>query len=70
MYCLVKTFLLVIEQGSPLQASERPGQAILPSDKASLYLLVPRTKLFKLKKEISCKQQKTDLVAPESPWGC
>ena len=54
-------------QDSPLQASERPGQAILPSDKASLYLLVPRTKLFELEKEISCKQQKTDLVAPESP---
>ena len=36
-------------QGSPLQAPERPGQAILPSDKASAYLLVPRTNLFEVK---------------------
>ena len=34
-----------------MQASERPGQAILPSDKASLYLLVLYTKLFEVKKE-------------------
>ena len=36
-------------QGSPLQASERPGQAILPPDKASLDLLVQRTTLFEVK---------------------
>ena len=45
-------------QGSPLQAPERSGQAILPSDKPSLYLLAPRTKLFEVQKT-SCKQQKT-----------
>ena len=35
--------------GSPSQAPERPGQAILPSDIASLYLLIPRTKLLEVK---------------------
>ena len=42
--------LLVILMGSPLQASERPGQAILPSDKTSLDLFVQQTKLFEVKK--------------------
>ena len=60
--------VILMLQGSPLQASERPEQAILPSDKTSLGLFVQRTKLFEVKK--SCKQQKTDLVVPESPWGC
>ena len=42
-----------------MQASVRPGQAILPSDKASLYFLVSHTKLYEVKKNI--KQQITDL---------
>ena len=42
------------------------GQAILSSDKASLYLLIWRTKLFEVTKW-SCMQRKVDLVAPDSP---
>ena len=52
MYCLIKTYYrLSLCTGSPLQASKRPGQAILPSDRASLYLIVPQTKLFEVKQK-------------------
>ena len=72
MYCLVKTLLSVIlmfKTGFAFAGVRTSGLSHFAIGQSFSIFACTTDKAIWSKKE-SCKQQKIDLVVPESPWGC